>query len=102
MKKIIKIIFVVIVLGIIYRASYLYFGGFLIGYKNGYFVTYTYTCADLCPQQGSWYKKYFGKISYDQCVAIGGSPKLVGLIMLGADGKPGKGSIGGYDGCSPK
>lgn len=99
MKKTIKIIFIIIVLGIIYLASYLYFKGFPVGYENNYIVVYSHTCADM---QCTWYKKYFGNISYDQCSAIGGSPKLVGLIKLGADGKPGKGSIGGYDGCQPQ
>lgn len=30
---------------------------------------------------------------------MGGSPKLVGLVQLDVSGKPGLGSIGGYDGC---
>lgn len=97
-----KIIVIIIILVVVYLASYLYFGGFLVGYGNQHFIVYKYACADLCPQQGTWYQKYFGNISYDQCLAMDGSPKLVGFIQLGPDGKPGVGSIGGYDGCKVK
>ena len=97
-----KLIIGIVILILLYLASYLYFGGFLIGYRAGYPVVYTYACADVCPQQGSWYKKYYGNLSYDQCILMNGEPKLVGLIMPDANGKPGQGSIGGYDGCRVK
>lgn len=97
-----KIIIVVIVLLFAYFISHFIFGGYLVGFKNNHFVVYSYTCADLCPQQGYWYKRYYGNISYDQCKSMGGEPALVGFVVRGADGKPGPGSIGGYSGCRVK
>lgn len=99
MKKF--IIGIVIVL-ILYFVFYLILGGFPVGYKNGYLVVYNYTCADVCPDQGYWFKKYYGNISYDECIAMGEKPALVGFIVPGPDGKPGPGSIGGYAGCKVK
>lgn len=98
-----KFIIGIVILVLAYLVSYLIFGGFLIGYKNSHFIVYKYTCADVCPDQGYWYKKYYGNISYEQCIAMDGEPALVGMVLLDADGKPsGSGSIGGYDGCKVK
>jgi hypothetical protein len=90
-----KFIIGIIILVLVYLVSYLIFGDFLVGYKNNHFIVYKYTCADICPDQGYWYKKYYGNISYEQCISMGGEPTLVGFIN-------GKNSIGGYDGCKVK
>lgn len=94
MKKIIIIVFsVIIATGLCLFLLVHYFGINLpipIGYKNGHIVVYSFACADICPQYGNWYKKYYGKISQDECVSMGGSLKLVGF------------GGGWYDGCEVK
>ena len=88
-----KIIFAIVIIAILYLGSYLYFGGFLIGYQKGHSVIYKYTCADLCPQYGYWSKKFEGKISEAECTRIGGQPEFItyaGVVNHG------------YNGCSPK
>lgn len=102
MKKILLLIIIIILLPVLYRVSSFVFGGYPIGYSNHHLIIYRYTCADLCPQQGYWYKKYYGNISYNECLSMGGKPALVGFIEPGPDGMPGPGSIGGYDGCKVK
>lgn len=97
-----KLIIIIIVLFLLCGLSYFVLGGLPVGYSKNHLIVYKYTCADLCPQMGYWYKQYYGDISYDECLSMGGEPALVGLIVPGPDGKPGPGSIGGYDGCRVK
>ena len=88
-----KIILSVVIVTVLYLASYLYFGGFLIGYQAGHLVIYKYTCADLCPQYGHWDKKFLGKISETECMRIGGQPEYITYAGVVEHG---------YNGCSPR
>ena len=99
MKMFLPIVVFLVGLLALYWASSRILGGYPVGFSKGRLIIYKYTCADLCPQQGYWYKSYYGNISYEECVFIGGKPALVGLIVPDSTGKPGPGSIGGYDGC---
>jgi len=101
MKKALSgILIILFVLG-----TYYYFDGLVIGYKNDHFVvlSYRYDCADYCVNVSpSWSKKYYGEISYNQCVGIGGSPIVAGLVTYNSNGEPDPTrSIGGYKGCRP-
>ncbi|MBI4155606.1 MAG: hypothetical protein HY507_00020 [Candidatus Zambryskibacteria bacterium] len=99
MKKIIVSITILLLLYLL--ASYLFFKGFVVGYKNNHFIVYSYLCADLCSAL-DWHKVYYGNVSYDECFAIEGIPKLVGLVSLDENGKPSATGLGGYAGCGPK
>ncbi|MEI6580692.1 MAG: hypothetical protein WCO07_00800 [bacterium] len=90
-----KLIIVIVILVFVYLAFCLVFDSFIVGYKNNHFIVYKYTCADVCPQQGYWYKRYYGNISYQQCISLGGEPALVGFLNK-------NNPIGGYDGCKVK
>ncbi|HCC60132.1 MAG: hypothetical protein A2402_01935 [Candidatus Staskawiczbacteria bacterium RIFOXYC1_FULL_37_43] len=87
------VIIILIIIAFIYGFSYIYFGGFLIGYQNNHLIMYKYTCADICPQYGSWSKKFVGKISEAECLKIGGSPEYITYAGVVDHG---------YNGCSPK
>ena len=84
MKKIIiTIVSVIIFIGSCIFLLGHYFGIYPpipIGFKNGHLIVYKYACADICPNYGFWYKRYYGDITYSQCISLGGKPQLVGLI----------------------
>jgi len=64
--------------------SYLYLGGFPVGFLNGRLVIYAYFCSDVCPQQGFWHKRYYGIRDAASCEAVGGrayiDPAWGGLV----------------------
>ena len=93
MEKIFFGIIILIIIIIIYGLSYLYLGGFLVGYNGGHFIIYKYTCADLCPQYGSWSKKYFGDIDENACIKSGGTPEYITMAGVVEHG---------YNGCNPE
>jgi len=90
MKKIILGLAVILIL---YLSSYLFLGGFFLGYQNGHAVIYKYTCADICPQYGYWGRKFAGEISENECLQIGGKSEYVTYAGVAEHA---------YNGCSPK
>lgn len=70
--------------------------GFVVGFKNGHSVVYSYVCDDFCPDEKHWHKKYGGKIDRDECLNLKGEPYYMGF----SDIKPGLNV--GYDGCLVK
>lgn len=102
MKKI--ILSVTVILGAYSIISYYNFDGFIVGYKDGYPVVFSYACADVCTlfAPWAWQTQYYGKISYDECMEMKGKPRLVGLVGMDENGKPLDTGLGGYVGCKPK
>lgn len=102
MKKI--ILSIITILAVYSIISYYKFDGFVVGYKNGYPVIFSYACADVCTPFApwAWETQYYGKISYDECIAMNDKPRLVGLVGMDVNGRPLDTGLGGYAGCKPK